>query len=197
MKLRVSIPLLVALTLIPAVCVAETVLKPTKYTKITRNQKYTFMMIPHAFPRPRRTSGLYRRGDLSRPLWTVDWYAFDVDVASDGEHVVRWGPWPVLTDNHHSIGVAFYRKGKKIRYYTVAELAKDAAGLRTTELDSAWVKRTGFDDVGGRVSIEIYRGGYSQPSARCVFDIRTGGITNTRMIPPVHIQVSPAGPPPR
>src|SRR4051812_3580506 len=33
-------------------------------------------------------SGLYRKGS-TKPLWTVDWYSFDVLACSDGKHLVR------------------------------------------------------------------------------------------------------------
>ena len=36
-------------------------------------------------------SGLYRNDGSRDPLWTFDWYAYNVDVAADGVHLVRHG----------------------------------------------------------------------------------------------------------
>ena len=35
-------------------------------------------------------SGMYRNDGSTTPLWTVDWYAYEVDVPNGGEHVVRY-----------------------------------------------------------------------------------------------------------
>src|SRR6266851_3190844 len=37
-------------------------------------------------------SGLYHNDGSVEPLWTVDWYALGVVVASDGVHLIRQGP---------------------------------------------------------------------------------------------------------
>lgn len=38
-------------------------------------------------------SGMYRNNGSKDPLWTVDWFSYSVEIANDGSHLVRPGPW--------------------------------------------------------------------------------------------------------
>src|SRR4051812_2120811 len=44
--------------------------------------------IRRVYPR----SGMYRNDGSAEPLWTVDWYAFGVELTADGVHLIRHGP---------------------------------------------------------------------------------------------------------
>ena len=70
---------------------------------------------------PYPVSGLYRNDGSLEPLWSVPWYSFSVAVADDGEHLVRYGPWPSSTAE---LAVAFYRRGELIRAYRIDELVR-------------------------------------------------------------------------
>jgi hypothetical protein len=82
------------------------------YKEVSLNGQYVFVMLGilptpaddpawrYEEPRVRKDaeirrvypqSGLYRNDGSAAPLWTVDWYAFKVFVASDGVHLVRLG----------------------------------------------------------------------------------------------------------
>jgi hypothetical protein len=60
------------------------------------------------------TSGLYRIDDPNKLLWTVDWYAFNVEVASDGEHLIRNGPWARTAEKNQE-AVSFFGNGKLLK----------------------------------------------------------------------------------
>src|SRR5687767_1053443 len=96
-------PLFFCLTLItlPFAAFSDEESSPSEYTKVTSNKKYIFVMLR---PLERRgetglykkypKSGLYLNNRSTKPLWTVDWYAFDVKVSADGQYLIRYGPWP-------------------------------------------------------------------------------------------------------
>lgn len=47
-------------------------------------------------PQIRKTypkSGLYKNDGSTLPVWTVEWFAQEVEPLSDGIHIVRCGPW--------------------------------------------------------------------------------------------------------
>ena len=54
-------------------------------------------------------SGLYRNNGSIEPLWTVDWYASSVIVASDGSHLIR------LDGVYDLPEFTFFSEGRKIR----------------------------------------------------------------------------------
>jgi len=74
-----------------------------------------------------KQSGLYRNDGSSTPLWTVDWYAFEVFPHFDGEHLVRMGgSWTASTDH---LAVSFYKNGKEIKSYRIKDLVHDESQL--------------------------------------------------------------------
>lgn len=62
-------------------------------------------------------------------LWAVDWFANKVEIADDGEYLVRYGPWGTDQNNHSDLGIAFYRRGQLVREYRVNELVKDPKAI--------------------------------------------------------------------
>lgn len=65
---------------------------PYPYKKVTNDDRYVFVMIPspsnegfEGYP----VSGLYSNDGSKTPIWSVKWYAFSVDIASDGEHLIK------------------------------------------------------------------------------------------------------------
>lgn len=118
-------------------------------------------------------SGVYRIGS-TKPLWTVDWYSFDVRACSDGVHLVRFGPWADSGDEGKTLAVAFYRSGKKIRSYAVRDLISNYKELPGTISHYWWMKSSGFDDAGKRLKIITYSGYDYQVGRSLFFDIRTG-----------------------
>jgi len=71
-------------------------------------------------------SGLYRNDGSTVPLWTVDWFAHQVEPLSDGIHIVRRGPW---ASSSLSEAVSFFAEDELTRTYTVADLVGDPEGM--------------------------------------------------------------------
>jgi hypothetical protein len=156
---------------------------PREYQKVTRGGKHVFVMLApkqwRRFAKLHRkypASGLYPNDASTTPLWTVDWYAFEVDVSSDTRHLVRWGPWPELDDRYQTLALAFYRDGGEIKRYRVADLVPDGSRLPISRSHYQWRLRKGFDDAGGRVSAVTLRDWEYRPATRYVFDVRTGKV---------------------
>jgi hypothetical protein len=103
---------------------------------------------------------------------------------SDGEHLVALGGMHPPGDEGKSIAVDFFRNGKLIKRYLVRDLVPNYAQLPTSTSHYSWRKSTGFDDVGKRLRIELYRDKSNKSGQTIFFDIRTGnriaGTYNTR-----------------
>jgi hypothetical protein len=112
-------------------------------------------------------SGLYRNDGSTDPLWTVDWYAHSVDVASDGIHLVRHGPWPMSLDDE---AVSFFANGQLIRSYKIKELVNLPFLLPHSVSHFEWVDSEGFDDRELKYSVTTKDGN------RFLFDVQTGEI---------------------
>lgn len=119
-------------------------------------------------------SGLYRNDGSTNPLWTVDWFSFDVRPCSDGVHLVRFGPWVRSADGGKTLAVAFYRSGVKIRSFAVRDLIRNFEELPHSISHYQWKKSDSFDDVGKRLRIEIFRGYNYASGGSIFFDITTG-----------------------
>ena len=107
-------------------------------------------------------SGMYRNDGSSDPLWTVDWYAYQVDVPSGGEYVVRytsggwsWGNKPAL---------AFYRRGELVRSYEIGDLVSIPFLIDHGD----WLDGHVLDDEAGTVHI------VTETGDRFDFDVMTG-----------------------
>jgi hypothetical protein len=114
-------------------------------------------------------SGLYRNDGSNTPLWTVDWNANEVVVASDGRHLVRWGPFPA-SGQFDEIALEFYRDGQLLKSYQVKDLVKDPNKLPQTVSHYLWLKTSSYDDATGQLSLETEMG------EQYSFDITNGAI---------------------
>ena len=102
-------------------------------------------------------SGLYRNDGSSKPVWTVDWYAFEVVISLDGRYLVRWGPWPFHGD-YDELAVAFYKNGREIRRYAVKDLVADPESLPRSVSHFMWAKEKSFDTTTNLIHLETYNG---------------------------------------
>lgn len=91
-----------------------------------------------------KESGMYLPGRKA-PLWTVSWYSFEVYPASDGDHLVRLGPWASSVDQ---LALAFYSKGSEIKRYLIRDLIRDPAKVHPTVSHFFWMESHHFDDAG-------------------------------------------------
>jgi len=132
------------LLLTSAATLADSPAMPKDYVKSSENGQYEFRMyVPPYRSELQRTeqSGLYPDNSPdSEPLWTVDWYSFNVFPHSNGINLVRVGPWASSTSD---LAVAFYAKGEQIAQYLIEDLVEDNSKLRSTVSHFFW--RTAFD----------------------------------------------------
>ena len=166
---------------------ADSEAPPHSYLKVSPGGQYVFAMIvpgpvehevrlhPDAAARIRELrqvyprSGLYRRNGSPEPLWTVDWYAFEVDVASDGVHLVRHGPWASSTDQE---ALSFFANGALLRSYKIRKLVDHPSMLEYTVSHFFWRASGRFDDA--RLEYKLRTRDWN----RFTFDARTGEISS-------------------
>lgn len=171
--------LLVAL---PSGAMADSPAPPRDYTQTTEDGRYVFVMLAPEdrlnraktddavrgkYPR----SGLYLNDGSITPLWTVDWYAFSVDVSSDGQHLARWGPWPTR-GNYNELALAFYENGQEMQSYSVEDLVARPETLPESVSHYTWSKEHSFDDRVDKVFLQTLT------EERYVFDIKSGELVD-------------------
>jgi hypothetical protein len=89
-----------------------------------------------------KMSGMYSKGSAT-PLWAIHWYAFEVYPSSNGEHLVRMGPWASSMDQ---LAVSFHTKGVETKRYLIRDLVKNPANLRPTVSHFFWLSERRYDD---------------------------------------------------
>ncbi len=114
-----------------------------------------------------KQSGLYLANQTT-PLWTVSWYAFTVFPASDGDHLVRIGPWASSTEQ---LALSFYSRGVEIKKYLIQDLVKDQSRLRNTVSHFFWAAKHHYDDKTQLFHLKTVDG------QNYVFSVLTGEIT--------------------
>jgi hypothetical protein len=158
----------------------------SSYKVVTPDGKYVFVMITPVPPTEnarfwtesmvqadqeiRRTyprSGLYPNDGSATPMWTVDWYARRVEVASDGVHLIRHGPWAESTDEE---AVSFFANGELLRTYQIKDLVDEPGRLPHTWTHFQWCKEAQFDDGRLEYAVSTFDGN------RFIFDVRSGAI---------------------
>ena len=167
---------ILALADVPAVADEEA--PESFYTKLTPDGLHLFVMIspyPNALERQNSRitytqSGLYRNDGSSTPIWTVTWYAHNVEPLSDGVHLVRPGPW---ASSSNSEAVAFFAKGKLIRSYTVRDLVADPDLMPHSVSHFKWRSYEHLNDHEKTYTIETKHG------ERYKFDVTTGDISSS------------------
>jgi hypothetical protein len=141
----------VAMFILFAPAFADTPARPRDFKRVTENKEYVFVMLapdgrsPHdsEIRRVYKRSGLYKNDGSSTPLWTIDWYAFEVFPSSDGEHLIRMGPWAGSTQQ---LALSFHKKGREIKSYRIKDLIHDESKLKHTVSHFFWKSEVKFDD---------------------------------------------------
>jgi len=141
----------VAVFFLHAQAFADTPARPRDFKRVTENKEYVFVMLaPDGrtgnVPEIRgvyKQSGLDKNDGSSTPLWTVDWYAFEVFPSSDGEHLIRMGPWAGSTQQ---LALSFHKNGKEIKNYRIKDLVHDESKLKRTASHFFWRSELKYDD---------------------------------------------------
>jgi hypothetical protein len=118
-------------------------------------------------------SGLYEFDETEEAIWTVDWYAFEVDISPDGKHLVRWGPWPSI-DGYDELALEFYENGVLLRSYRVSDLVAAPQKLPRTVSHLSWKAESEFNAE----ERELYLRTENDEEYR--FDVTTGDVIEER-----------------
>lgn len=167
---------------------ADSPAPPSSYKIISSNNNFVFVMIaPITLEQDLRPwkeakqkeildvrsmypqSGMYRNDNTNEMLWSVDWFAYGVEIANDGIHLVRHGPWASSIEND---AITFYENGKVINSYKINQLVKNKRKLKYTVSHFFWEKENLFDREQLKYYIE------TMDSRHYIFDIRSGKITS-------------------
>jgi len=188
-----TLPLLVVLALISVIepARADKPAPPLSKKITSANGKFVFVLISpsakvdeifknEAIRAYYAKSGLYKNDGSKEPLWTVDWFRYKVDVAEDGEHVIRHGDWPnrpngmknsiITKEDLKQEGVSFFAKGKLLREYSIGELVDDTSKLSTSVTHFMWRAESRLIDETKTLELRTYDGN------RFRFDITTAKI---------------------
>ena len=167
-----------------ALLFADSLAPQRTYTKLTENGRYVFVMLSPYFPEHEamigfdesvvrdirdsyQSSGLYRAGNESSPLWTVDWYARSAIPLSDGVHLVRPGPWATSSKSE---AVSFFAKGRIVRSYSVSDLVLLPILMPHTVSHFTWRAGESVDDASNTYTI------VTKHWEKYTFDVETGKI---------------------
>lgn len=112
-------------------------------------------------------SGLYRNDGSSTPLWTVDWYGFEIEPLSDAVHLVKHGPW---ASGDGTEALSFYANGVLLRSYAVRDLVALPGKMPHTVSHFDWRAGSHLDETRGRYWL------LTNHWEEYVFDVRTGAI---------------------
>jgi hypothetical protein len=140
------------------------------YKKLSGNGRYVFVMLSprrHEVFENYEMSGLYINDGSEAPLWKIHWYAFLVEVASDGKHLVRLGPWASSDDQE---AISFFANGYLIRTYKIKELVSFPFLMPHSVSHFRWRAGEKLYDDKRLFSITTLHGDHY------VFDITTGEI---------------------
>jgi hypothetical protein len=66
-------------------------------------------------------SGMYINDGSTTPLWTVDWCG-NVLLPSDGDYLVRRGPWSRASAGGDEEAITFFIQGRELKRYRVSDL---------------------------------------------------------------------------
>jgi hypothetical protein len=178
------------LLLLPAIASADSPIRPRSYSINTPDGKFVFVMIapvsaeddgsftnPDGKAESQRVrakysvSGLYRNDGSTTPLWTVDWFAHFVLVASDGRHLIRRGYWTLSMSDE---ALTFFAEGRKINSVKVGDLFYTSHSLPKRMDQLLWHESTELDERKRRlILITTLRDRYE-------FDYTTGEMISTR-----------------
>jgi hypothetical protein len=188
---RIGLAALIIL-MMPQSVAADSPAPPRDYTVVTEGGEFIFVMLAREglseynqvgfirrdeeIRRKYRQSGLYRNDGSTTPLWTVDWYSFKVEVASDGRHLAKHGPW---AQGYSELALAFYEDGREIARYRVEQLVTIPffPFLPHSKSHYEWLKTSEYDDKQGVLEIETMSG------EKYTFNIAGGMPINNFILP--------------
>lgn len=102
-----------------------------------------------------KTSGLYS-DNKSEPLWTVDWFSYQVFLSSNGKYLVRTGPWATKGADE---AISFFSDGKLIRSYDVSDIVRNISALPHSVSHFEWEKHLDINPLKTTLEVTTLEGG--------------------------------------
>ena len=119
-------------------------------------------------------SGLYFNDASTDALWTIDWYAHNVELSSDGIHLVRRGPW---AHSPTTEALSFFAKGDLLKSYRINELVDYPWLMPHSVSHFRWKKMSSMDDKNNSYDLRTIHGETYR------FDTTTGRIVSSFRTP--------------
>ncbi len=159
---------------------------PYPFVAATRHGRAYFKMLPDAkskYDRDKGSGTVYqvKAEGPDEALWSVNgWYAYDVFLANDGEHVIRMGNWPQGQEPEQAdLAVAFYRKDQLLASYSTADVILDRSKVRPSVSHYQFYdERPTFDGRGMQLTL------ISVDRVEWIFDVTTGKVVSRKQLPP-------------
>lgn len=164
---------------------ADTVATPCSYVVSSDDERYIFVMLSvkteneclsqgteeqkkiKELHKKYKFSGLYEKNNSAKPLWTVDWYSYQVFISSDGKYLVRTGSWASKeTDEAFS----FFDEGKLIKTYQINEIVRYVSALPHSVSHFQWEKELKLNASTNSFEVTTLEDG------KFSFDIKNGEI---------------------
>ncbi|MCZ6598718.1 MAG: hypothetical protein O7B99_13855 [Planctomycetota bacterium] len=159
---------------------------PYPFVAATQHGRAYFKMLPDPkgkYDRDKGSGTVYEVKAVGpdEALWSVEgWYAYDVFLANDGEHVIRMGNWPQGQEPEQAdLAVAFYRKDRLLASYSTADVILDPSKVRPSV--SHYMYR-GEVPVLDRRAMQLRL--VSVDRVEWIFDVTTGKVVSQKQLPP-------------
>ena len=160
---------------------------PYPYVTTARHGRAYFRMRPDAKAPHNRDIGsgaCYHVGaEEDALLWSIKgWYAFEVFLTDDAEHLVRLGSWPrggALSAEH--LAIAFYQRDHLLASYSTKELIEDESKVRRS------ISHYQFRDIERPPSLDRMTNRFTLVTIdrlAWVFDVITGEVVSKTQLPP-------------
>lgn len=170
---------------------ADKIGPPESYKTASADGKFVFVMLSPDMDQKDATglreaykqSGLYKDGS-KEPLWSVDWYARSVAVASDGVHVVRYGGPHAYAERLNpdrskrvmtaadlkKEALSVFAKGKLVKEFTIGDFVTDPAALTHSVTFFRWHKQAKL--IEDKLQLELL----TLEGNRVLLDLATGKV---------------------
>ena len=157
---------------------------PYPHVSATGNGGAYFKMLPDPKKPYDRDAGsgtcYFVAAGKDKTQWSVDgWYAYEVLLANDAEHLIRLGNWPQgQAPEEADLGVAFYKRDKLLESYSTKDLIEDLSKVRPSV--SHYQYREGSPEFDRRTNQLTL---ISVDRIRWVFDVTTGAVVEKKQLP--------------
>lgn len=128
------------ITLIFSIISADSVAPNYFYKKYSPNGRFLIEMTPFGKYGEKGKGIVYNVVDSVKKdsIWSINWYAYNVFLHDDGEHLIRFGPWASDKINHSDLAISFYFRNQPLKEYKVNELIKEPTRLSYSVSHYEW-----------------------------------------------------------